>query len=360
MTEITYKERNILQTKPSDKPIAICHITNIFGQFGSAGALAFQIAMRWPIMLEAYKECLDVYPEDKRAGIVNYAEVEKNIYVFNLLAHTKIPTSNFESNQNERECLISYSALSECLEKVYRIMCEETSGTDWELHIPKLGTGTCGGDWTKISEIIRKIFCEHDIPVIVYEFKPKVILNCESATNSMDIVEAFCEARIAAPMTPYVDEVLIEYLNSPSEEILAKEMPVEVAHTIDVIFKESVRTYEEDVELELDGSMKTEMFETPYELFDSDKIFFGLTDNWRFPITIYGKEHQSTQMTNWEMHNFYYKDRYEFIEDGKITNFYQDIDIFGTVDNWKEDLLKALYRVVKAVYDDWKERIELE
>lgn len=150
--------------------------------------------------------------------------------------------------------------------------------------------------------------------------------------------------------------VLKSYLETLDINLLESISNKTVAHTIDVIFKEAVRTWEQDDlsdGIDDEGNF-TGCFQTDYELFNQELVFFGECD-WSFPITIW--KNKDYIKTNWEGHNYIYTNKNEYLDsNGRLCNFYQDIDIFGTEDTWKEDLIKALFMVV---YEAYKYRVEL-
>lgn len=171
-------------------------------------------------------------------------------------------------------------------------------------------------------------------------------------------------------VTPEVQEALDKYLEDNDVKTLEKVSNERVAHVMDVIYKESVRTFEEECkeEFEREGSI-TATFITDYDMFDKDKVFFtptvimddGADWTWSYPITIYKKDGEHHYTTPWETHNFLFKNDFAVLdEDGNIDDFGQDIDIFGDTDTWKVDLIKSLYMVVGALYDWWAELKEME
>lgn len=159
--------------------------------------------------------------------------------------------------------------------------------------------------------------------------------------------------------------ILKEYHDKLDVSIMEQICDKPVAHTIDVILKEAIRTWNEDdlsFDMDEEGNF-TGSFETDYELFDPNLVFFGQDHAglWMFPITIWNDKEEDYANTNWENHNYFYSERNEYIdEDGLIYNFYQDIDIFGNLETWTWDLTKALFMVVNAVYDYWKEETEFD
>ena len=158
-------------------------------------------------------------------------------------------------------------------------------------------------------------------------------------------------------------EILKEYNNTLDVTLLENISNPYVAHTIDVILKEAIRTWNND---DLSFGMNKEgtftgSFETNYELFNPNLIFFAndRSGEWPFPITIYKNKNDGLK-TNWKNHNYFFIDHYEYLDfDGLLANFSQDIDIFGNKETWKWNLLKALFMVVYAAYEYW-EMVKLE
>ena len=150
--------------------------------------------------------------------------------------------------------------------------------------------------------------------------------------------------------------ILKQYLDTLDISLLESISNKSIAHTIDVIFKEAIRTWEEDdLSMSMEDNNFTGVFITDYELFNPELVFFGDNYQWEFPITIWGdnKEHHET---NWNNHNYLYTGKYEYLDENNLLcNFYQDIDIFGTEETWKWNLIQALYMVVYATYEYWEE-----
>lgn len=157
-------------------------------------------------------------------------------------------------------------------------------------------------------------------------------------------------------------KVLKKYHKTLDIEILKTICDERIAHVIDVILKEAIRTYKEDDLSECshvtDKSITTK-FVTSYKLFDPNLVFFGEDDEndeyWGFPITIYKSKEARNEM-NWEHHNYIYTERYEYLdEDGLLCNYYQDIDIFSTEKEWTWDLTQALFMVIYEAHEYWLE-----
>ncbi|MGL5890665.1 MAG: Appr-1-p processing protein, partial [Bacteroidia bacterium] len=62
---------------------------------------------------------------------------------------------------------IRYSSVFECLERV-RGFAEQQNAS---VHMPRIGCGLAGGQWTEIEEIINDKLIAHEIPTTVYDFE---------------------------------------------------------------------------------------------------------------------------------------------------------------------------------------------
>lgn len=191
------------------------------------------------------------------------------------------------------------------------------------------------------------------------------------------------QGALAANITDEVQKVLDRYVENNDVKILEEIMDERPAHVIDVIYRESIRTYNEDNPYQMDGkSVLYEdgksfftCFHTRYDQFDKDKVFWVNDDErvdehsgfWSFPISVWKKDSESAkyddrdQCSNFTTHNYFYpQKKFTYINDNCLfTNFYQDIDIMGSEDGWYKDLIKALYRVVLAVYLYWEKHVKL-
>lgn len=164
-------------------------------------------------------------------------------------------------------------------------------------------------------------------------------------------------------MTDDIQVILDEYLTTNDVKTLEKKIPERAAHVMDVIFKESVRTFEEDETVRKEFEEKgdfTGAFYVPYKLFDKDKVFFlpvmSIDDEdftWRYPITI-TKLGECIFSSPFKNHNYVCVEDSFIDDDGLIDTFRQDIDIFGDEKTWKEDLIKALYMTVSKLYSFWE------
>lgn len=131
----------------------ICHICNDIGAWGAGFVLA--LSKRWSEPEEAYRE----QPKNELIlGKVMLVPVEDDISVANMIAQRGV---GFDNNGLAP---IRYGALRACLAAVNNV-AYRTGAT---LHMPRIGAGLAGGDWTTIEQIIEE--CA-SVDVYVYDLK---------------------------------------------------------------------------------------------------------------------------------------------------------------------------------------------
>jgi len=91
-------------------------------------------------------------------GQVQFVKVRTGLCVANIIGQ-----SGIRSQSNPRP--IRYAALREGLSRV-RLLALEHDAT---VHMPRLGAGLAGGDWTMIASIIEDELCSHGVNVTVYD-----------------------------------------------------------------------------------------------------------------------------------------------------------------------------------------------
>ena len=143
-------------------PKVICQLVNDKAtKWG--GGIARKMARRFPEAEERFTETFIGLPHSARLGQVIFCSVEDNITIASLIAQEGFGQSLFPR--------IRYSALVDCLKKVTQ-HAKETAAS---IHMPKIGTGAAGGDWSTIEEMLDDAMVREDLTVTVYEIPPKRI-----------------------------------------------------------------------------------------------------------------------------------------------------------------------------------------
>jgi O-acetyl-ADP-ribose deacetylase (regulator of RNase III) len=117
----------------------ICHIVNDVGAWGAGFTAALD--RKWPELGDKYEEWST--EETFKLGRFRAYGVNGDTVVLNLLAQHGLRSA-------ERPCVVDYRALAECMLRVR--VAREMAGAS--LHMPKIGTGLAGGDWSKIAPLV--------------------------------------------------------------------------------------------------------------------------------------------------------------------------------------------------------------
>lgn len=147
-------------TEPIQRPGAIVHVCNDIGAWGSGFVLA--VSEKWAKPKEVY---LSRYKRSKQVhygmtpncvgklGDVQWVAVENDLMVCNLVAQEGI---------NRVIRAVRYDALDCCLHLMY------LQAKEWDLtvHMPRIGAGLGGGNWTIIEAIIK---ANMTVPTFVYD-----------------------------------------------------------------------------------------------------------------------------------------------------------------------------------------------
>lgn len=147
--DATFPER----ITPNKKNLII-HIVNDVGAWGAGFVLS--ISKRWTKPEYAYKANW----KTKQLGDIDIIQVEKNIAVVNLFGQKGIRSFPKSTVQPP----VRYDAIKIGLSKLKALIKERT---DIAIHMPKIGCGLAGGDWSIVSKIIEETLT--DLDVYVYE-----------------------------------------------------------------------------------------------------------------------------------------------------------------------------------------------
>lgn len=140
------------------EPSIIAHCCNNIGVWGAGFVLA--ISKRWPEPLEEYRRLYDKFRGAYiPLGMVQFVEVPERITVANIIG---------QSGVGARGGLppVRYPALKVGFQQIAK-RAKETGAS---VHMPRLGCGLAGGDWTKVSALVESELCAKGVAVTVYDF----------------------------------------------------------------------------------------------------------------------------------------------------------------------------------------------
>jgi hypothetical protein len=143
------------------------HVCNDIGGYGSGFVAALN--KRWNAPKDNYKlwhskkfyTLKDNSKVNFELGQVQFVGVEPRTVICNMIAQHLMG-----SDENGGPC-IRYLALAQAMNRVKNIMQKVGFG---EIHAPQFGAGLAGGRWDFIEALIIEIWCNNDIPVVIYKF----------------------------------------------------------------------------------------------------------------------------------------------------------------------------------------------
>src|SRR5262249_13356349 len=92
-------------------------------------------------------------------GAVQFVQVEPNTWVANMVAQRGIKRGSSGPP-------IRYEAVGQCLQQV-AVKAHELHAS---VHMPRIGCGLAGGEWSEIEPLIEKHLSGAGVPVTVYDF----------------------------------------------------------------------------------------------------------------------------------------------------------------------------------------------
>lgn len=150
---------NVLEPRNGGKKV-ICQLVNDKAiKWG--GGVARKIAKRFPGAEKAYTEQVMQIPQRDRLGRVIFSETSEDLTIASLIGQEGFGPSLFPR--------IRYAELQICLEQV----ADHAASIGASIHMPKIGTGSAGGDWSTIEEMIDDVMVRKGLFVNVYDVPPK-------------------------------------------------------------------------------------------------------------------------------------------------------------------------------------------
>jgi len=158
MSSITYLKGDATHAQAKGIKV-ICHICNDLGGWGRGFVVA--ISRRWPQPEQQYRAWYaERNANDFGLGAVQFVQVEPYIWVANMVAQRGLKGGS-------KGPPIRYEAVAECLKKV-TVKAAELGAS---VHMPRIGCGLAGGEWSKIEPLILEALCEQGLSVTVYDFE---------------------------------------------------------------------------------------------------------------------------------------------------------------------------------------------
>ena len=141
----------------------ITHCCNNRGGWGAGFVLA--LSSRWVRPEESYREWAQRHGEvkfRKMLGAMQLVPVEDDIYVANIIGQEGM-------GRGPDGPPIRYTAISKGLGFIAQFVMDHPE-RNVSVHLPRIGCGLAGGEWSEIEPLLDLHFVAHGIPVTVYDF----------------------------------------------------------------------------------------------------------------------------------------------------------------------------------------------
>ena len=149
--------------KQSDNEIVIIpHCCNNKGVMGAGVALSLR--KKWPDVFEVYEK-MQAPSHYCLLGKVSYAKIDNHLVIANMIGQ-----DGTVSKDNAKP--VKYWALAAAMIQVvgYIEMIQEQTSNPVVIHCCKFGSDLAQGNWEFILELIREIWLENGIDVVIYEY----------------------------------------------------------------------------------------------------------------------------------------------------------------------------------------------
>ena len=158
--DVTEPQRSI-----KDEIVIIPHCCNDKNIWG--GGFVIALSNKWKEPEQRYRDFCKQKPLPM-LGKVCYAKIDDHLAVANMVAQHDIVSK-------DNPIPIKYQALANCMFDVvgYIKMIEAKTGKTVVIHAPKFGSLRAKGNWDFILELIREIWLENNINVVIYDYVEK-------------------------------------------------------------------------------------------------------------------------------------------------------------------------------------------
>ena len=166
-TPIRYVHGNVLEPRGPGIKVVCQLVNNLARRWG--GGIARQAAKRFPSAEREFGTWLTNLPRDRRLGQVHFSQPTRNIVITSIVGQAGLGRSLVPR--------IDYRAIETGLAHVARFA--STRGAT--VHLPQIGTGSAGGNWEAIRDLIEEEFVQSGLPVTIYT-PPPARMKSEQAT----------------------------------------------------------------------------------------------------------------------------------------------------------------------------------
>lgn len=134
----------------------IAHVVNDRARNWGPRGFAAALTKRWPAARREYRDWVSQDARRLRLGSVHVANVSEDKRIISMIAQ--------RGYGEQRKLRLQYDALERCL----ALVAETASASGASVHIPRIGSGQAGGEWTIVEYLIRETLVANGVDVTVY------------------------------------------------------------------------------------------------------------------------------------------------------------------------------------------------
>lgn len=148
-------------TVPKRRPAIVVHVCNDIGGWGAGFVLA--LSQRWPEPEVEYRAWSRSVDGRLPLGAVQLVAVEPDVWVANLIGQRDIRRGPDGAPP------VRYDAIREGL----RAVADHARSRAASVHMPRIGCGLAGGDWSVVEALVRDELVAAGVTVTVYDLPPR-------------------------------------------------------------------------------------------------------------------------------------------------------------------------------------------
>lgn len=138
----------------------IAHVVNDAATRWGGRGFANAVRRKWPAVQDEFRRWAERHPHNHRLGQTHVCRVDDETSVFSMIAQHGYGPSRLPR--------IRYHYLADTLSQ----LCDCAHGETATVHMPRIGCGEAGGNWSIVQDLILERLSDRGIAVTVYDLRP--------------------------------------------------------------------------------------------------------------------------------------------------------------------------------------------
>lgn len=151
----------------------IAHVVNDGATRWGGRGFANAVRRKWPPVQDDFRQWAERCPHNHRLGNTHVCQVDDETSVFSMIAQHGYGKSRLPR--------IRYHHLADTLSQ----LCDFAQREEASVHMPRIGCGEAGGNWSIVQDLILERLSDHGIAVTVYDLRPNKQSKVQSGQLSL-------------------------------------------------------------------------------------------------------------------------------------------------------------------------------